>query len=471
MTDNSYGMAAIAKPALQLTHGRPSEYRDLPVGGKAVVCYHHSSFESAMRNILADIDHHAGLIVLIGEAGIGKTFFVSRVIESLNKAVIPLLLCYPRFTFEEFISFACKELQLSAPKAQVDTRLEDQFEAFWSYLLAQRAQERSVAIFVDEAQEMSEDLLGDLLLLSKPDTSGEHLLQIILAGLPGLATTLHQPALRELIPKDLQLYTLVPLKLREVKEFMAVQLATLGDEALEFFSTKSIEKIATYSRGIPGLIYTLCSRALSVAKIENRKVITADLVDEIARAVVIDSHAQEVSKPQVLESVQPATVRYPWLGRLISSSTEQDKVMAHKGSNNSTFIRIISSNTEQEKPMSRVDNLNKILKNLQNETPGVEASALISEDGLMIAGALPQELDETRVAGMTATLLNLGTRAATELRRGDVQEVIVRGEYGYSVMISAGRGALLLVLTNENAKLGLIFFDMREAIKAIKNIL
>ena len=121
--------------------------------------------------------------------------------------------------------------------------------------------------------------------------------------------------------------------------------------------------------------------------------------------------------------------------------------------------------------MSRLDNLNKILKNLQNVSPGVEASALISEDGLMIASALPQDLDETRVAGMTATLLNLGTRAAVELRRGDVREVIVRGEHGYSVMISAGRGALLLVLTNENSKLGLIFFDMREAIKAIRTIL
>jgi predicted regulator of Ras-like GTPase activity (Roadblock/LC7/MglB family) len=121
--------------------------------------------------------------------------------------------------------------------------------------------------------------------------------------------------------------------------------------------------------------------------------------------------------------------------------------------------------------MSRLDQLTKILKNLQNESPGVEASALISEDGLMIASVLPQDLDETRVAGMTATLLNLGTRAATELHRGDVQEVIVRGQHGYSVMISAGRGALLLVLTNENSKLGLIFFDMREAIKAIKNIL
>jgi len=125
----------------------------------------------------------------------------------------------------------------------------------------------------------------------------------------------------------------------------------------------------------------------------------------------------------------------------------------------------------EEAPMSRLDQLNATLRHLQNESPGVEASALISEDGLMIASALPQDLDEGRVAGMSATLLNLGNRAASELRRGLVQEVIVRGEDGYAVMINAGRGALLLVLANSTSKLGLIFFDMREAIGRIKVIL
>ena len=121
--------------------------------------------------------------------------------------------------------------------------------------------------------------------------------------------------------------------------------------------------------------------------------------------------------------------------------------------------------------MSRVEELNKVLKRLQAGSPDVEAAALISEDGLMIAGALPQDLEETRVAGMSATLLSLGTRASTELRRGEIEEVIVRGEHGYAVMLNAGRGVLLLVIANENAKLGLIFFDMREAIGGIKRIL
>jgi len=122
-------------------------------------------------------------------------------------------------------------------------------------------------------------------------------------------------------------------------------------------------------------------------------------------------------------------------------------------------------------PTYRLDSLNQILRKLQSESPGVEASALISEDGLMIASSLTPDMEETRVAGMAATLQNLGGRAAIELARGEVQEVIVRGERGYAVMIRVGHSALLLALANEVGKLGLIYFDMLEAIKALEKVL
>ncbi len=133
----------------------------------------------------------------------------------------------------------------------------------------------------------------------------------------------------------------------------------------------------------------------------------------------------------------------------------------------------VASHGRQGSGMSQLDELNRILRKLQVDLPGIETSALISEDGLMIARAETgnMNLEEGRVAGMAATLLNLGTRAAMELSRGAVQEVIVRGENGYAVVLSAGRGTLLLAVTNEAAKLGLIFFDMREAIRALQKVL
>jgi predicted regulator of Ras-like GTPase activity (Roadblock/LC7/MglB family) len=119
-------------------------------------------------------------------------------------------------------------------------------------------------------------------------------------------------------------------------------------------------------------------------------------------------------------------------------------------------------------PQSRLESITRILTGLQTSTTGVEASALISSDGLMIASVLEQDMDETRVAAMTATLLSLGKRAATELRRGNVSEVVVHGTQGYAMMISSGRGTLLLVLATEDVPLGLLFMDMRGAAEEIK---
>lgn len=121
--------------------------------------------------------------------------------------------------------------------------------------------------------------------------------------------------------------------------------------------------------------------------------------------------------------------------------------------------------------MSRVEHLNKILRGLQSGSLDVEASALISEEGLVIASALPAHVDESRVAAMSATLHSLGTRAATELDRGPIEEVLVRGNNGYAIMMNSGQGTLLLVLASKTAKLGLTFLDMRRAVTEIKRVL
>lgn len=121
--------------------------------------------------------------------------------------------------------------------------------------------------------------------------------------------------------------------------------------------------------------------------------------------------------------------------------------------------------------MSRTDDLNRILRSLQSGTPEIEASALISDDGLMIASALPTHVDEMRVAGISSTLLSLGQRAATELQRGNLEQVLIRGKEGYVVMVGAASGTMLLVLATHDAKLGLIFLDMTKAVKDISKII
>jgi predicted regulator of Ras-like GTPase activity (Roadblock/LC7/MglB family) len=103
------------------------------------------------------------------------------------------------------------------------------------------------------------------------------------------------------------------------------------------------------------------------------------------------------------------------------------------------------------------------LKDLQVSTPDVEASALVSVDGLIIASALPPDVEEDRVSAMSAAMLSLGERIAGELSRGLLDQVYVRGASGYVILSAVGEEAVLTVLARKDAKLGLVFLDMRRA--------
>ena len=103
------------------------------------------------------------------------------------------------------------------------------------------------------------------------------------------------------------------------------------------------------------------------------------------------------------------------------------------------------------------------LRELQASSPDIEASAIVSVDGLTIASALPQGVEEDRVSAMSAAMLSLGERIASELGRGALTEVYIKGEKGYVILQSVGTEAVLTVLAREGAKMGLVFLDMRRA--------
>ena len=109
----------------------------------------------------------------------------------------------------------------------------------------------------------------------------------------------------------------------------------------------------------------------------------------------------------------------------------------------------------------KVQKLTDLLKDLEATTPDIEASAVVSVDGLMIASALPRDVEEDRVAAMSAAMLSLGERTANELARGELSEVYVKGENGYIVLMASGENAVLTALARKDAKLGLVFLDMK----------
>lgn len=111
------------------------------------------------------------------------------------------------------------------------------------------------------------------------------------------------------------------------------------------------------------------------------------------------------------------------------------------------------------------------LRDLQASSPDIEASSVVSVDGLTIASALPQGVEEDRVAAMSAAMLSLGERIASELGRGTLDQVYIKGEQGYVILMSVGEEAVLTALAREQAKLGLIFLDMRRAIAALSKLI
>jgi predicted regulator of Ras-like GTPase activity (Roadblock/LC7/MglB family) len=110
------------------------------------------------------------------------------------------------------------------------------------------------------------------------------------------------------------------------------------------------------------------------------------------------------------------------------------------------------------------------LRNLQINSSDIEASAVVSVDGLIMASALPSGIEEDRVSAMSAAMLSLGDRIASELGRGHLDQVYIKGESGYVILMSIGEEAVLTALARKEGRLGLIFLDMRRAVEELAKI-
>jgi predicted regulator of Ras-like GTPase activity (Roadblock/LC7/MglB family) len=120
---------------------------------------------------------------------------------------------------------------------------------------------------------------------------------------------------------------------------------------------------------------------------------------------------------------------------------------------------------------SRTEQIIARLRDLRAITPDIEASAVVSVDGLTIASDLPADVEEDRVSAMSAAMLSLGERIASELGRGTLDQVYIRGGDGYVILMSIGEEAVLTALARKGAKLGLVFLDMRRAAADLRDLL
>ena len=117
------------------------------------------------------------------------------------------------------------------------------------------------------------------------------------------------------------------------------------------------------------------------------------------------------------------------------------------------------------------ETLDDLLKKLLGAIPEVKAAAIVSAEGLPIASALPQGVDETRIAAMTAALLSLSERAIIEMNKGDFDQLYVKGSSGYLLILQAGPNAVLTVSTTQDVRLGLILLDCRRTCEKIAQLI
>ena len=114
---------------------------------------------------------------------------------------------------------------------------------------------------------------------------------------------------------------------------------------------------------------------------------------------------------------------------------------------------------------SRTEQMIARLRDLQAGTADIEASAVVSVDGLIMASSLPADVEEDRVSAMSAAMLSLGERIAGELGRGGLEQVYIKGDKGAIVLTAIGEEAVLTALARQDAKLGMIFLEMRRAVE------
>jgi general secretion pathway protein A len=240
--------------------------------------YTNPGYQEAYASLLYGIHERRGFIVLTGEIGTGKTTLVRRLMENMEPNVRFVFFYNTTLTFEELLDFVCDELGLSIKEIG---RLQ-KIQMLNAFLMEQLMRKGTVVLLIDEAQNLGEEVLENLRLLSNLETSTEKLLQIVLVGQPELETKLNHHELRQLKQRISIQCRLERLDDEEVGPFIAYRLNAVGYKRQQLFLPEAIQEVAYYSKGFPRLINILCDNALLIAYATSQKRITGDIIREAA---------------------------------------------------------------------------------------------------------------------------------------------------------------------------------------------
>lgn len=244
--------------------------------------------QEALAGLTYGIQNRKGFILLTGEVGTGKTTLLNRLLGWLRgQRVATAYIFNSKLGVSDLFDLMMTEFEIpceSREKSQVVLRLNQ-------WLLERYRVGETAVLIVDEAQNLSDEVLEEIRLLTNLETSTEKLLQIVLTGQPELEEKLKAPQVRQLRQRITLRCRTAPLTLEETFGYIAERLRIAGANGEPIFSKEAIETVHTYSCGIPRVVNLLCEHSMINAYVDSLRPVPAHIVEEVAREFQLDEIA------------------------------------------------------------------------------------------------------------------------------------------------------------------------------------
>jgi general secretion pathway protein A len=237
----------------------------------------------ALAHLLYGVRGGGGFVLLTGEIGAGKTTVCRCFLEQIPKRCNVAYIFNPKQTVTELLRSVCDEFRI--PHSAEGATVKDYVDALNEFLLQTHAVGQTNVLIIDEAQNLSAELLEQLRLLTNLETNERKLLQIILIGQPELRTMLARPELEQLAQRVIARFHLEALSLKETVQYIRHRLAVAGLSRPLPFEREALKRVHQLSRGVPRRINLLCDRALLGAYAVNKPLIDVEIVEKAAREV------------------------------------------------------------------------------------------------------------------------------------------------------------------------------------------
>jgi general secretion pathway protein A len=251
--------------------------------------FHSGKHREALNHLLYGIRERKGFVQLTGEVGAGKTTLCRAMLEQLDGRYSTALILNPVLNANELVKAIATEFGLPAGSLNLD-RL-DTLSLINEFLLKQLELGRDAVLIIDEAQNLTEELLEQVRLLSNIETDDRKLLQVVLVGQPELRDRLNSHRLRQLRQRITVRYHLRSLTRLEVAQYVHHRLETAGAKSVPYFTKPALWRVYFYSRGIPRLINAVCDKALLAGYVEHSDHITHRMVCRAVRELEGEIHA------------------------------------------------------------------------------------------------------------------------------------------------------------------------------------